>query len=159
MRTSWRTGDWREPAEPVVSGARDGGLAAILRSASLFATFACAAGSLWLMLRAGHNNGRILPLVILFAMWVLSPFLALVWAHGSSGKWPLGRRVALELTMPLVALGSLAVYAINAMHPISSRGAFVFLVVPAAGWALAAAVLGVAGLLTRRREPSPKRPG
>ena len=122
----------------------------MLRSAASFTAVAGAAGSLWLMLRAGHNNGRIVPLVILFAMWVLSPFLALVWAQGSSARWPAGRQVTLHVTMLAVSLGSLAIYGINAVHPLSNKGAFIFLVVPAAGWALAAAGLAAAGALAKR---------
>ena len=125
-----------------------------LRSAARFTAVAGAAGSLWLMLRAGHNNGRILPLVILFAMWVLSPFLALVWADGSSRRWPTGRRVTLHLTILIVSLGSLAVYGINAVHPLNARGAFIFLVVPAAGWALTAAGLAASGRFTSGRPSS-----
>jgi len=130
------------------------GLLSRLRSAALFTAVAGAAGSLWLMLRAGHNNGRIVPLVILFAMWVLSPFLALVGADGTSRRWSTGRQVTLCVTMLIVSLGSLAVYGINAVHPLSAKGAFIFLVVPAAGWALTAAGLAASAMLTSRRPPS-----
>lgn len=134
----------------MTAAARKQGLIGLLRSVVLFIVFACAAGSLWLMLRAGHNNGRILPLVILFAMWVLSPFLALVWANGSSGRWSTGTRVTFSITMLVVSLGSLAIYGVNAVHPFSSKGAFIFLVVPAAGWALSAAGLAAARMFAER---------
>ena len=130
----------------------------MLRSTARFTAVAGAAGSLWLMLRAGHNNGRIVPLVILFAMWVLSPFLAHVGADGTSRRWTTGRQVTLYVTMLIVSLGSLAVYGINTVHPLSAKGAFIFLVVPAAGWALTAAGLAASALLASGPPPSDAAP-
>ncbi|HEX7198860.1 MAG TPA: hypothetical protein VF213_05265, partial [Dongiaceae bacterium] len=57
----------------------EGGFLGFLRRAALIAALAGAAGSLGLMHRAGHRNPSRL-LVLLFALWVLSPFTALVWA-------------------------------------------------------------------------------
>ena len=66
-----------------------------------------AAGSLGLMLRAGQPF-RIL--LLLFAIWVLAPFIAVAAASVISKRWSLPTRVALYSAMLVVALCSLAVY-------------------------------------------------
>ena len=122
-----------------------------VRTTALYAAVIGAAGSLWLMLRAGHNNRSIILLVIVFAGWVLSPFVALTWAHRSSRGWPVLNRSLLHAVMFVVALGSLAVYGINAIRPLSAKGAFIFLVVPAASWLLVAIVLSAAAMGSGKR--------
>ena len=59
----------------------------LLRAAALIAVLAGAAGSVGLMLHAGrHNASRIL--LALFALWVLSPFMALLLVNVISKRWP-----------------------------------------------------------------------
>src|SRR5664279_4657740 len=80
-----------------------------LRAVSLVALIAGALGSVGFMLRVGHrNNSRLL--LMLFGIWVLSPFVALVlgnvfWKHGS-----VLTRATSYCVMLLVALGSVAIY-------------------------------------------------
>ena len=75
--------------------------------ASLIAVLAGAAGSLGLMLRAGRRqNSKIL--LLLFAIWVLSPFIALIGAQVVSKRWPILIRAALYSVMLVLTLASLA---------------------------------------------------
>ena len=127
----------------VSRGSNGGGFLAILRAAALIAVLAGAVGSLSLMFRAGHRNpSRIL--LLLFTIWVLSPFVALVFAHVVSKRWALVTRATLYSLMLFLALGSLAIYAVDALRP-RTKAAFVYLVVPLTSW-----LLIVVGLLISR---------
>jgi hypothetical protein len=94
--------------------------------------------------------------VLLFAAWVLSPFIAAVVAHVVSKRWSVLTRVTLSVVMLVLTLGSLVIYGITAFgHPRAKVG-FVFLVVPLASWLLAAIAVPIAafisGRLSRRGE-------
>jgi len=122
----------------------------LLRAAALIAVPAGAVGSLGLMLHAGrHNDSRIL--LILFALWVLSPFMALVLANVVSKRWPVHTRAALYSVMLVLTLGSLAIYGDVALGPPRAKTAFVFVVVPPASWLLIAIVVPAAALISGRR--------
>src|SRR4051812_29778826 len=88
----------------------------LLRAAALVTVLAGAVGSVALMLRAGHRNPSRM-LLTLFAFWVLSPFIALVWAHAVSKRWPALTRATLYGVMMVVTLCSLAIYATVALGP------------------------------------------
>ena len=60
-------------------GKSDGDFLGFLRVVALIAVVAGSLGSLGLMLRAGQRSPRLL--LVLFTIWVLSPFVALVWAN------------------------------------------------------------------------------
>jgi len=67
-------------------GRGEGVFVGLLRAAVKIAVMAGAGGSIGLMLRVGHrNNSRIL--LVLFGIWVLSPFMALVFASLVSKRW------------------------------------------------------------------------
>jgi hypothetical protein len=126
-----------------------------LRGAVLFALLVSAAGSLGLMLRAGRQNPSRL-LLALFALWVLSPFLALVWANMVSRGWSALARGALYVVILVVILGSLAIYGAQAFGHIAAKTGFVFLAVPAASWLLIAVVVAMA---TMTRGPVSRQVG
>jgi len=116
---------------------------------SLIAVLAGAAISAGLMFYAcRRNNSRIL--VVLFTIWVIAPFAALVLAQVNSKRWPVPIRVVFDRLMLALTLGSLAVYGANALSPLSTKGAFVFVVVPAASWVLIAVVASAAALKFRQ---------
>ena len=96
---------------------------------------ACAAGALASTLYTGRHN-RSWLLIGLFAIWVLSPFLAMAF-------YLMRRSAAIAL---FVAAGSLAVYGYAVMGR-RAHGAFLYLIVPAASWA----ALGTAYLASRPR--------
>jgi hypothetical protein len=116
------------------------------RNAARVALVGSAAGSLALMFYAGRRQPSAI-LIALFTMWVASPFAGLLMVDLRSTAWPAPARRVLHGVMLAVAVGSLAVYGTNAVTPLNSKGAFLFLVVPAAAWLLSAIVLVAA---TRR---------
>ena len=127
----------------------EGGLLGLLRAAALIAVLAGAAGSVGLMLHAGRrNNSRIL--LLLFAFWVLSPFMALIWANVVSKRWPVLTQATLHSVMLVLTLGTLAIYGYVALTPPRAQAAFVFVVVPPASWLLIAIVVATAALKSRR---------
>ena len=65
----------------------------LLRALALIAILAGAAESASLLFAAGQNSPRLL--LVLFTIWVLSPFVALLWATLVSTRWPVATRVAL----------------------------------------------------------------
>jgi hypothetical protein len=120
-----------------------------LRAAGLIAVLAGAVGSVGLMLRAGQRTPRLL--LVIFFFWVLSPFVALVWADVVSKRWSALTRATLYGVMLVVALGSLAIYGNDALRPRKAQPAFVFVLVPPASWLLIAIVVPVAALISGRR--------
>ena len=121
-----------------------------LRIAALIAVVAGAAGSFGLMLHVGRrNNSHVL--LVLFTIWDLSPFIALILADIVSKGWPVLTRTSLYSGMLIITLGSLAIYADVAFGPPRPQPAFMFLVVPLASWVLMAAALPIAAFVSGRR--------
>src|SRR6266478_1133574 len=89
-------------------GRPEGGYLVVLRLASLIAVVVGAVGSMGLMLWAGRRNSSRL-LLVLFALWVLSPFMALVWANVAS-RWSVLTRATLYAVMLVSAFSSFAIY-------------------------------------------------
>ena len=137
-------------------GRTEGGFLGLLHAAALIAVLAGAVGSVGLMLHAGHRNPSRL-LLVLFALWVLSPFIALVLANMVSKRWSVLTRAALYTVMLVLAVGSLAIYGDVALGPPRTKTAFVFVVVPPASWLLIAIVVRVSALVSGR--PSPRGDG
>jgi hypothetical protein len=134
----------------VSRGRPEGGFLGLLRTATLIAVVAGAAGSLALMLHAGRrNNSRIL--LVLFTIWVLSPFVALVVADVVSKRWSVLTRAAPHSVMLVLTFGSLAIYGDVALGPPRAKTAFAFVVVPPASWLLIAMALLIAALISGRR--------
>src|SRR4051812_10334362 len=70
---------------------------AMLRAAALIALLSGAAGSTGFMFYVGHRNPSSI-LLVLFAGWVLSSFVVLVFASDVSNRWPVPVRSALYMT-------------------------------------------------------------
>lgn len=109
-------------------GKSDEGFFGILRTVALIAVVAGAVGSLGLMLRADERTPRFL--LVLFFIWVASPFAALAWANVVSKRWPVLTRAALYGVTLIITLGSLACYGKLVLPPAGSPRAFVFVAVP-----------------------------
>jgi hypothetical protein len=122
----------------------------LLRVAAVTAVVAGAVGSVALTLYAGRRSDS-RTLMVLFAMWVLSPFVALVLANVASKRWSVLTRAMLYSVMLVLTVGSLAIYAVRALRPPRTQAAFVFVVVPPASWLLIAVVVPIAALISRRR--------
>jgi hypothetical protein len=101
------------------------------------------------MLRAGQRTPRFL--LVLFTIWVLSPFVALAWANVVSTLWAVLTRAALYGVTLVITLGSLAIYGdVVVVAPPGSAKAFDFVVVPPGSWLLMAIVVPIAALISRR---------
>lgn len=91
-----------------------------LRAGALIAVLAGGVGSSGLMLYADrHNHSLLLP--VLFAIWVLSPFVALVFAYAVSKRGSVLTRAALYSVMLVLALDSLGVNGDVALWPPGPR--------------------------------------
>jgi len=132
-------------------GRPDGGFLGLLRVVALISVMAGAVGSVGLMLRGGHPP---LFLRVLFAIWVLSPFMALLLADMVSKRWSVVTRATLHGVMLVITLSSLAIYGYVVLRPRESTPTFVFVVVPPASWLLIAIVVpmaaSISGMLSRR---------
>lgn len=123
--------------------------AGLLRAVALIAALAGAAGSFGLMLRVGRRNPSLI-LLVLFAVWVLSPFVALLWANVVSKWWPVLTRTTLYTVTLVIALASLAIYGRVAFGPPRAQPAAAFLMVPLASWLLVAFVVLASRRLSKR---------
>jgi hypothetical protein len=95
------------------------------------------------MLYAGRHQ-RSLILLLLFAGWTVSPFLAAAFACVISKRRPGAARAALSIVTLILTLGSLVVYAATAFGYTSAKVGFVFLVGPFLSWVLLAIVAAIA---------------
>jgi hypothetical protein len=116
---------------------------------ALVIALAGAAGSIGFMLYAGRRNpSRIL--VLLFAVWVLSPFAAAVLAWANSERWSAFTRSVLYGAMLAVALVPLCIYGTVALGHKRAKVGFVFLVVPLLSWLVLAIAVLLATVHARR---------
>ena len=120
----------------------------LLRTMAVVVVLAGAGISLGLMLHAGRNNKSVL-LIVLFVIWVLSPFIALLVANVVSKRWSDLTRMTLYSLMLFLTLGSLVSYS-GVLSPPGTKPAFVFLVVPLISWLLMAIVIPITASLSRR---------
>jgi hypothetical protein len=116
---------------------------------ALIAVVAGALGSVGFMLRAGRNTPRLL--LVLFIIWLLAPFVVLVWANIASKRWSVLTRATVYCVTLVVTLGSLAFYSeLVVLRPSGSANAFVFVVVPPGSWLVMAIAVPLAALTSRR---------
>jgi predicted dienelactone hydrolase len=120
-----------------------------LSGAVLLLPVAGAVGSVALLLCAGHRSDSAI-LLLLFAIWVLSPFVALAIANRASKRWAVSTRVALHSVILILTVGSLAIYGNAVSIPADSRHAFPFLIVPLGSWLLMTTVILMAALMSRK---------
>jgi ABC-type Mn2+/Zn2+ transport system permease subunit len=122
----------------------------ILRTTALTAALIAVVVSVALMLRACRFNDSGVALALI-AVWILSPMIALVLAEVVARRWLIFGRATVHCLMLVVALGSVIIYGIDVLVPLSPRAGFPYALVPAVSWALIAMVLVVAAFRTRAR--------
>ena len=130
-------------------GRPEGGFLGRLRAVALIAVLAGAAGSVGFFLRAGQRTPRLL--LLLMAIWVFSPFVALVLGDVVSKRWSVLTRTTLYCVMLVVSLGNLAIYGYDALWPRRAQPAFWYVLVPPASWLLIAIVVPIAAFISGRR--------
>jgi len=126
----------------------EGGFLGRLRAAALIALLTGAAGSVGLWFHASQHPP--LLIVVLFVIWVLSPFAALLLADVVSKRWSVLTRAALHSVMLVVTAGSLAIYAYDALRGRKAQAAFWYVLVPPASLLLIAMVVLIAALISGR---------
>ena len=104
-----------------------------MRIAARLVIVLCALGSLACTLYAGHNN-RSMLLVLLFAVWVLAPFLALLMLLPRWERALLPRAPLLQTCVMIFCIAVCFVYAMNAWHPHGHSAAAPFLLGPMFSW-------------------------
>ena len=92
----------------------------LFSGAGLLLPAAGAVGSVALMLRVGRGNDSGI-LLGLFAIWVLSPFVALISVNVISKRWSLLTRATLHGVMLILTAGSLAIYGTMVSAPPGSK--------------------------------------
>jgi hypothetical protein len=140
----------RVPEISATQGTPGRGGPGILRPVARIAVVIGAAGSIALTLRVGQRNASSV-LMLLFVIWVLSPFVALALAEKRSQRWLPLTRAALHGVTLIVTVGSLAVYGVIAFGPPRSKPAFMFLVVPFASWLLMTLAVFLPAFVSGRR--------
>jgi len=81
----------------------------LLRTIAVVVVLAGAVGSLGLTLYTGRHNKSVL-LIVLFFIWVLSPFIGLLVANVFAKRWSDLFRMTLYILMIILPLGSLVAY-------------------------------------------------
>jgi len=112
----------------------------------MIAVLAGAAGSICFWFHASRHPP--LLIVLLFLIWVLSPFAMLVLADAVSRRWSVLTRATLYIVMLVVALGSLAIYGDDALGHRTTKAAFVYVIVPPVSWLLTAIAVPIAALMS-----------
>ena len=121
----------------------------LVRAVALIAIVIGAAGTIVMMLRVGHRSPFFL--MVLFMIWDLSPFVALVAADVAARGWPPVSRAILYVVTLVVSVGSLALYYSVAFGPPRTQPAARFLMVPLGAWVLMAIAVPIAARMSRPR--------
>jgi hypothetical protein len=113
------------------------------------ALLAAAVASIVFMLHAARNQKSVL-LLLLFAAWTISPFVAAACAHILAARWRPRTRSALTFATVLLFL-AVPIYADVAYVHTDVKIGFIFLVVPFASW-IALGIVPAVALLSRSRD-------
>jgi uncharacterized membrane protein YsdA (DUF1294 family) len=127
-----------------------GGALTGLRFTALIALVIGAAGSLGLWIHAARHPPPLI--IVLFVVWVLSPFVVLGIGHVVAKRWAPSTEAALYWVTLLVSVASIAIYADDAMAHRTAHPAFVYVAVPPASWLASAVALGLGAWVGRRKQ-------
>jgi len=131
-------------------GRPEGAFLRLLRTIAYIAVLICSAWSVRFTLQAGHRNPSRF-LMALFVIWVVSPFVGLMFASFTPRDWSIFSRAAVYSITLVLSLGSMAIYGRVALGPPRAKPAFVFLVTPALSWLVLATAVSAATLISRSR--------
>jgi hypothetical protein len=92
--------------------------------------------SLYFMFNAGRNQPSAL-LIILFTLWVFSPFVGLLLLNNISKRWIVSVRETLYWLAIIITILSVAGYS-GTFNPFETKTAFMFLVIPFVSWVIIA---------------------
>jgi hypothetical protein len=88
--------------------------------------------------------------MVIFALWVVSPFVVLGLSNALSKHWSSLTRMAVYSVSLVIAVVTLAIYAEVAFGPPRAKTATLFVIVPPASWLAIATVVPIAALISRR---------
>lgn len=120
----------------------------LLRNVALFMAVTGGIASVGMTLYTGRKNPSAL-LMVMFAVWVLSPFAALLYVQSISKRWTAAARTLLYWLTLVTTAVSLAAYS-GIWTPPGTHTAFVFLVIPF----LSLAMIGIALFLLSNHKSS-----
>lgn len=98
-------------------------------------------------------NGRANPdwvLTALFVLWVAAPFGGAALSRHAARQWPEASRHVTDAVAVSLAIVTTLAFALDSVRPFSNKGAFAYVVIPAAGWLFVAAGTLVAAVMARR---------
>jgi hypothetical protein len=125
-----------------------------LRTFAIAAAVIGAIASVAMLVYVGNRteSNRAQPVVmVLIAVWVLSPYVLLVAGNALSKSWSALSHTILYWTMVAVAMTSLFAYIPAGMGPVKPKPAAPFVATPPLQWILIAVALLVAARLSRRK--------
>jgi hypothetical protein len=120
-----------------------------VRKITFIVMLAGALGSIGLTFQAGRNNHSIL-LMMLFGIWVLSPFMGLAVAYFLSNRWSVLTRNILYLLAMVLTGVSILIYS-GVWNPSGMKHAFAFLIFPLLSWIILAVVIPLAASRSRKQ--------
>src|SRR5258708_8710510 len=106
-------------------------------------------GSVALFLRASQRKGPPPLLIVLFVVWLLSPYVLLVAARLFAKRWPPRSRSWIHLAAVVVAALSLVAYRAAALRPSEPTTAGFVLLAPVC-WLITAIAVAIAAVSARR---------
>lgn len=106
-------------------------------------------GSVALFIRASQRKGPTPLLIVLFVIWVLSPYVLLVAARLFAKRWPPRSRSWIHLAAVVVAAVSLVAYGAAALGPSEPKTAVFVLVAPVC-WLITAIGVAIGAVSARR---------
>ena len=127
-----------------------GGALTGMRFTALTALVIGAAGSFGLWIHAAQHPPPLI--IVLFIVWVLSPFVVLGMGHVVAKRWAPSTRAALYWVTLLVSVASIVIYADDAFAHRTVHPAFVYVAVPPASWLASAVALGIGAWIARRKQ-------
>jgi hypothetical protein len=104
--------------------------------------------SLYFMFNAGRNQPSAV-LIILFTLWVLSPFIGLLLLNNISKRWIVSVRETLYWLAIIMTILSVAGYS-GTFNPFETKNAFMFLVIPFVSWVIIAFSFFIARRVSKR---------
>jgi hypothetical protein len=126
----------------------------MLRSTARISWGIGAAGSAALMLNAGKRVGAPGILMVLFPLWVLSPFVLLAVVGVVSKRWTALTHATVYRMTPIISAASLAIYGATALGAPRPKTAIFVLVAPVSCLFIVIAVAAAAFLARRSKAAS-----
>ena len=108
-------------------------------------------GSVAFMLYAGKRVGSPSLLIVLFTLWVVSPFALLALAIVASKRWADLTRVTLYSVTPIVSAATLVIYGTSALGTQRPKTAVFVMVAPLSSLFIVIAILAAAFVARRSK--------